>query len=282
MLDRSITEEIKFIEDLENLVTAYEEIAVMRIQRTRASVVNTRAFVDEMKKIMEDVRLSYRRALLIKKQTKIINKKKKVPLAVLISSDNRLSGSLVNVVIHDFINYVENNTCELLIVGKTGAQFYVSRGGKKEFGYFDFPDRILDKNLLSKIFSYANGYADIRFFYGKLITLMRQESFSDRMGVVTDEVPDKKGSGIVPFIFEPSLEDVSLFFDTEILVSLMSQAVREGQLAIWGSRVKAMEETTQRIEKKMQIMRSVENVARHSEFSKKQRQTIAGRILWDK
>lgn len=281
MPNSSLSEEIDFIANLNNLVSAYEEIAVMRIQRTRASVLSTRVFIGEMKKIMADVRLSYRRTFFLKKNIKTSEEKKITPLAVFISSDNRLSGSLTADIFREFSKFVKNNECDILMIGKTGAQLFGASNPGKKFTGFDFPDRMLDEKLLTKIFSFVNKYSNVRVFYGKMASLMRQEAIQEHLGVTDNPSEKTEQSGVVPFIFEPTLESVSVFFDTEIMASLISQSVHEGQLAIWGSRVKAMEETTQRIEKKIVVLQRAENTERRAEMSKKQRQTIAGRILWE-
>lgn len=281
MPNRSLLEEIDFVANLNNLVSAYEEIAVMRIRRTRSSVLSTRLFVAEMKKVMADVRLSYRRAFFLKNKNKKATVKIKKPLAVFVSADNRLSGSLINQVFRDFWAYTKKNDCDVLVIGKVGAQLFSSSEPQKKFTHFDFPDRLLDQALLAKIFSQVNKYADVRVFYGKMASLLRQDAVWERLGVTAEPQNKEKQKGIVPFIFEPTLEAVSIFFDTEILASLISQSAREGQLAVWGSRVKAMEETSQRIEKQMVVLARLEDVERHAERSKKQRQTMAGRELWE-
>lgn len=281
MPNRLLLEEIDFVANLSNLVTAYEEIAVMRIQRTRSSVLNTRLFVAEMKKVMEDVRLSYRRAFFFKKNIKTTVAKKKKPLAVLISADNRLSGSLINEIYRNFYIYTKQNDCDVLIVGKIGAQLFATANPQAKFTHFGFPDRILDNSLLAKIFSHVDKYTDVHVFYGKMASLLRQEAIQERLGVTAEPQNVEKNKGVVPFIFEPTLEEVSRFFDTEILASLISQSVHEGQLATWGSRVKAMEETSQRIEKQTALLTRLESVERHAEMSKKQRQTMSGRELWE-
>lgn len=280
MPNRSLLEEIDFVANLSNLVTAYEEIAVMRIQRARSSVISNRLFMGEMKKVMADVRLSYRRAFFLKKKHTKTAVKNKKPLAVLISADNRLSGSLVMEIYRNFYIYTKQNDCDVLIVGKVGAQLYSASSPQAQFTQFDFPDRMLDSALLSKIFAFVDKYGDVRVFYGKMASLLRQDAIQERLGVTAEPQDVKKNRGVVPFIFEPTLEEVSIFFDTEILASLISQSVHEGQLAIWGSRVKAMEETTQRIEKQTAVLMRMESVERHAEMAKKQRQTIAGRELW--
>ena len=80
------------------------------------------------------------------------------------------------------------------------------------------------------------------------------------------------------FIFEPVLEKIFHFFETQIMANLFSQTLLENQLARHASRVNAMEAALLHIEEESKKLNRVRNAIKHQLQNKKQLETIAGVI----
>ena len=83
------------------------------------------------------------------------------------------------------------------------------------------------------------------------------------------------------FIFEPLLEKIFHFFETEIMANLFSQTLLENQLARHASRVNAMEEALVHIEEEAKKLNRQKVRLKHLIQNKKQLETMSGIVLWE-
>ena len=79
----------------------------------------------------------------------------------------------------------------------------------------------------------------------------------------------------VPYIFEPSLETILQFFETEIFASMFEQIVREGELAKNASRVISMDQADINIKLKIKNLKLIALRSRHEKANKKQLAALA-------
>jgi F0F1-type ATP synthase gamma subunit len=68
------------------------------------------------------------------------------------------------------------------------------------------------------------------------------------------------------FIFEPTLEKIFHFFETQIMANLFSQTLLENQLARHASRVNAMEEALGHIEEESKKLHQMQTRLKHQIF----------------
>src|SRR5687768_14919891 len=118
---RDLQEEVLFVSNLKELVTAYEEIAVMRIDRVRKSVLGARLFREGLSSVVTDVRSAHHRQIsaLEKKKKETIARPRDV--AVLLSTNSRLSGRITPLVSQFFAKNVPDDS-EIIIVGQVGKE----------------------------------------------------------------------------------------------------------------------------------------------------------------
>src|SRR5690242_14429946 len=99
---KKITEDLEALNSLKDLASSYEEIAVVRMQRIRDSVLKTRDFLSDLSDVFVDLKASYLREvkeLLEKRKTgdksimSLLQKNGK-ELIVYVSSNGRLYGSV--------------------------------------------------------------------------------------------------------------------------------------------------------------------------------------------
>ena len=83
------------------------------------------------------------------------------------------------------------------------------------------------------------------------------------------------------FIFEPTLEKIFHFFETQIMTNLFSQTLLENQLARHASRVNAMEEALVHIEDESKRLDRMKNTLKHQMQNKKQLETMSGVLSLD-
>lgn len=257
---QKLENEIELMSTLKLITQAYEEISVMRMQRIRTSVLQTREFLSKLNEVYKDVKLNYHERLLeffSKKKRNDLSKsmleKNGKTVSVLLSTNSKLNGEIIQKVFRDFVQHVNKEETDIVIIGKVGRGLFEQLGIKKQFQYFELPEDAVDTITIKDLVLSLLPYKTVNVFYGKFDSLMFQNPVITNVTgneQILEEVKDKDGKSHVPaFIFEPSVEKILQFFETQIFSSLVKQSVHESELARYASRIRAMEEAMQHVDK---------------------------------
>lgn len=297
MAIENITEEITLSRSLGSLVTTYEEIAVMRIQKIRKSVLATRAFRQELTGVFADVRSSRKAEVL-----RLLRKKKKgadegwrgkpaseqydpkSQVKVLMTGQERFSGSLTSQVVYELIDSMKDKPTDLIVVGDAGRDLLVKLRPEIKFQYFDLPDFTDPASALLPIAKELQNYENITLYYGRFVNLVDQiparTQLFDEAALEVATGPSKIKKEQMYYLFEPTLAEVVDFFNRQIFAMLFKQTIDESRLAQLGSRITAMESASQNIKKHQQgLLVLARRMARQLKNTK-QRQQLAGMVLW--
>ncbi len=270
------------------LVTqAYEEIAVMRMQRIRDSVLHTRLFITELNQVFVDVKTNYKNTSLNllrgkgngnKGQVSILEKNGK-NVAVLVTTNSKMNGEIIPKVFHEFYTYVNEHQTDIIIVGKMGKQLYEQMSKKRPYTYFDLKENQITNTSLREMVLAMLPYKEINVFYGKFESLLFQNPTITNLS--GDKIEQKQDPNAKPqlYVFEPSIEKILEFFETQIFSSLVKQTLNESELARYASRIRAMEEAMQNIDKKTKGLKSQGNKIRKLLSNKKQLEIMSRVVL---
>ncbi len=252
--EKDIDEEIMQVKSLKTLVEVYGEIASTRMMKVRDSVLKNRSFLGAINDIFQDSLASYAKKLsgLVKKGklkkggrvTFLAHNGKTV--AVLVSANTGFYGEVVGATFRKFIEEIKNQDVEVAIVGKLGRTLFLEKEPQRPYTYFDLPDYNVSQAKLSVLIKHLVSYEEIRVYYGEYKSVVNQTptKFSISAGTSVGEyIADPK----TQYIFEPSVEKILMFFETEIFASLFDQSIRESQLAKFASRILAMDKATENI-----------------------------------
>jgi F0F1-type ATP synthase gamma subunit len=172
---------------------------------------------------------------------------------------------------------------DLVVIGSAGKEMLENSNIKKTFDYFDIPDNDIGINHIKMVMKKYLQYERVHVYYGKFGNVVKQDAISTSISgedIFETEVPSN-----VPredrFIFEPILEKIFHFFQTQIMATLFSQTLLENQLARHASRVNAMEEALVHIEEESKKLYLEKTRVRHSLLNKKQLESMSGFVLWD-
>lgn len=255
---KDIKKEITQVASLKDLTEVYGEIASIRMRKVRDYVLKNRDFLASIEVIFKDA-LSY----YTKKMSDLIKKGKikeggKVTflahngrtVVVLISANTGFYGEVVRETFRKFMSDVKSENVEVTIIGRLGRTLFVEERPDKPYTYFDLPDFGTDAAKLSDAIKHLVQYEEIRVYYGKYYSVVTQKptTFSISAGKSIDK--DIKTSEIT-YIFEPNVEKILMFFETQIFASLFDQAVWENQLAKFASRILSMDKASDNIRKKL-------------------------------
>ncbi len=285
-----LKKELETLLYLEEIIQAYEEIASIRMQKVKKSVLSNRAFLDGLRKLAIEVRTSYKKELLrldAKNKSHQIRKTNGKSVAVLLSSNTGLYGDIINKVFREFSTYINANTgSDIVIVGRTGRRMFeltAKEGNFKTPVYFALSDSSTDKENTNKILNFVIDYTDIRVFHGLFVDMLRQDPVGQVM--TGERALDDSRENIEhrEYIFEPSLEELVAYFEQEILRSMFKHSIHESNLSKYASRMISLDVATERINNQITEGKLSFQRERHRIQSSKQNATLAsiyGRIKY--
>lgn len=285
---KQLDNEIQGTLSIQLLAKTYEELAVMQMQKIRGSVESTRKFTDELNKIYSEVKFSYRKQMLsvIKDEAEdgdrfsfsTMNKNGK-KLALLISPEQKFSGSIGHKVFYPFFEYINTENCDVAVIGRVGKEIFDKSGYAQSFVYIDLPN-ISDHSALDKVLDYMLNYESVEVFHGKFINLIKQTPVRQSLTGDEIEVEDYDAIRAEEYIFEPSAEDILNFFESQIFGTLFKQMLSEAKLARLGSRISAMETATNNANYRVASLSRSRRSIQKSIENKKQLQRISGISIW--
>ncbi len=288
---REAEEQIKRLLALGDLSRAYAEISANRMKKTRDGVVKSRDFLGEIALIFEEVRRSYRKEVLKLLKWRRTRSGEKVTflahngkaVAVLLSSNTGLYGGIVGEVVERFAEEITASPeTEVSIVGRLGRSLFISRFPDRPYTYFDFPDNYLDKQALVEIVKHIVQYEQIHIYYGKFVSVVSQKAEVHNIAAETP-VSMEKGEDVGPkhkYIFEPTLEEILAFFETQMFTSMFEQTISESQLAKFASRMLAMDRAYQNITHEVDRTKLIKLRISHEQQNRKQLSLMSSMRLW--
>lgn len=258
----SVTSEVEEVSSLRTLVEIYGEIASVRMIKIRDFVLKNREFLDSISNIFHDALESYAKKLSDLVKLGKIKKGGKVTflshngktVAVLISANTGFYGEIVQRTFRKYVNDVRKFNFEVTIIGKLGRTLFLQEEPKRPYTFFELADYGVDETKLSEIIKHLVQYEEIRVYHGKYQTVITQvpSTFTISAGTpIREEVKEPE----VQYIFEPSVEKILTFFETEIFASLFDQSIRESQLAKFASRILAMDRASENIREKLSLLK---------------------------
>jgi ATP synthase F1 gamma subunit len=288
-----IAENLEALNSLKDLAESYEEIAVIRMQKIKDSVLKTRDFLQDLSDVFVDLKSSYDRDvkdLLIKRKQgsktilPLLQKNGKT-LMVYLSSNGRLYGSVTQktykLLIAD-LKKPEGKAADLMIIGSAGKEMFENSGMGKPFTFFDLPDIGVDVDHIKELMTKFLQYEQVHVYYGKFDNVVNQSPIGT--SITGENIFESEVKEVVAredrFIFEPVLEKIFYFFETQIIANLFSQTLLENQLARHASRVNAMEEALIHIDEESKKLNLIKRLLKHQMQNKKQLETISGVAIW--
>lgn len=283
--DREITSERELIKGFQDIATAYQEISLYTMQKVRTSILRNREFLEELSEIFFDVKMSYMNMLplLLHHRVKegiLQGKKNGKAIDVLITSNTHLIGSLSQRVFDTFYQNIQQDTADIFIIGNVGKELFDEKKIKRTYAYFALPDDNKKVSDIAPIIEHILLYEKVNVYYGKFVNVLTQQPTKENISGDQPLESTKDNEKVFHFLFEPKLEDILAFFQTQVVTSLMNQSIHEGELAHHASRITTMEEALRQAEI---ILKQLDKQAKkftEEKENKKQLQLLSSMQLW--
>lgn len=271
---------------LRGMTETYEDVAVSKMQEIRAAVLKNRTFLSGVEEIYSFAKASYVSQVLLisnkkKRESELaqIHKNQKT-VAVFISGNHSLLGSVVFQSYKVFLNLIHQINCDKVILGEIGRYLATDAKPQIVFSYFPMDDFNLIEAQVKPVLDMIKNYEKIFVIYPRFKTVLVQLPQIDDIsgGINLEQVHQN----IKTFYFEPSPYEVMSYFDTQIIGTLFRQKILESMLAKYASRLTIMDEATQTISKFIAKNRQEEIAVLRREQNRKLLNSFAGVTLWEK
>jgi len=286
--EKDLREEISQVGSLGQLVGVYGEIASFRMKKIRDFVLKNRDFLNSINDIFKDALSSYSRKLAQLVAKGRLKKGGKVTflahngktVAVFISANTGFYGEIVQETYKKFLEETKGQDVEITIIGRLGRSLFIGSQPKAPYTYFELQDYGVDRRKMAEVVRHLVQYESIIVYYGKYKSVITQtpSKFTISAGTQVDE--DVKESRVA-YIFEPNVEKILMFFETEIFASLFDQSIRESQLAKFASRILAMDRADQNIDKRLRELSLEKLKLSHKQIARKQLNSLSSVMYSD-
>lgn len=287
---KEIKLEIDRLNQIKTLIETYEEIAANRMRKNRSIVLASRLFNDGLVNMYNEIKSSYRKQLLalMKKRHRdpaqgfSLVKRNGKTIAVLLSSNAGLYGNIVQKITSDFIGYVSKNQCDALILGRLGKKIFEDALPGRPYQYFDLPDTDIKPESVAQLSTLIINYEKIYVFYGRFESVgVQHPTVMDIVGQSIEEfTPEQESTSQIKYLFEPSLEEIMVFFEKQIFESIVEQTLKESELAKFASRMITLDAASENVKDELAKVYQKQRVLDHRDKNKKQQELFLGMSLW--
>lgn len=281
---KDIKNEIDQVGSLRDLTKVYGEIASSRMKKIRGHVLRNRQFLQSISDIFNETLKAYSAKLREYVKSGKVKKGGKVTflahngkaVAVLISANTGFYGDVIKNTFEKFIEEIgKDKNLEVTIIGRVGRSLFTSREPERPFVYFELPDFGVDLSKTNEVIKHLVQYEEIQVFYGKFHSVVTQLPEVQNI-IAGAPVGESSSSGVnIAYIFEPSIEDILMFFETQIFASLFDQSIRESQLAKFASRILAMDRANINIEERVKKLKHKKMTLMHKLSNTKQLNSLS-------
>ena len=279
---KEIKTDLEVLHDFHDIIETYEEIAAIRMRKVKMSVLMEREFLKGLGDVFRFVEMAYDTYLIklgnLKKGKRHFLKTNNKDARVLLSANMGLYGEIVHKTVNKFMDDAKQDSSQLVVIGKVGKRIMESLMPEKEFQYFDFSDAGIDDDNIKRILDYVLQYRNIYVYHGLFDTILNQKvAVTNVTGDISkfagaEEGKEEKQEVENPKFgfFEPTIEDVAAFFETQTLSVIFEQAVHESSLSKFASRMVTLDMAVLNVNDQIKKTNFNYKKMKHRNFNKKQ------------
>lgn len=248
-----IKDQINDLTTFKHISAAFTEAAAAKLSNIRAATQRNERFYEQVTRIYHLVEMSARSLEKSDKDAQILPPRR---LYVAFTSNQRFFGSLNNEIMKLFLREAAKSKVGMLIIGTTGEAYMRSLGKLSGFDKLRFKGDIPDKEEVLNFLKLTDDFEQIRVFYPKFISFLKQT-----VGVIdiTQKVTLGEMENIeeeIQIIFEPEIDKMLKFFDTQVRSILFTKVLLETDLARTAARLLTMSQAEERTDGEIKLMKT--------------------------
>jgi F-type H+-transporting ATPase subunit gamma len=275
---KELQENLESTQTARFVTTMLRDISANKLQIIRAAFEKNGAFYKEMRSLDLLVQ-TYAERNNPSRNKKNIQKKDK-DVFVALTSNKRFFGTLNKNITFRLIERLKKDPkCDAVVIGNTGRTLLENTEFARRCSYLSFDE---DTPTSAEVLSLIQGLGDygrIYMFYPTFINSFRQEVGLIDITYHPTIAKDEKLE--VGYIFEPDIEALLTFFETQVRLILFNRVLLETKLAQTGARLSKMQrareeagerlkEQRREIHKEMMALQSMHLLETFAGFGKKE------------
>jgi F0F1-type ATP synthase gamma subunit len=291
---KTILAQMEDLTGIKDIFGASEEIASMKMRGIRNKVLLSRDMNDELTEIYREVVTSYKNQLILLTQEKggktIHNGKNSESITlktgngklacVYLSANSGLFSNILEKTFDEFSTYLDQHKeSDPIVIGEFGKTLFMNRYPGRVFLFYPLAEGKSNEDSLKKVTQDLTSYSNVIIYYARFETMAHQTA------TILDVSGEEKTTSqtLVPtahYLFEPSLEKIIAFFESEIFAGIIQQTVTESELAQYASRITTLDMARGNIDRQLKAINLQKRFATHRLMNKKQTEALTGISLW--
>lgn len=236
-----LRENLEGLQTTRFVTTMLRDISATRLQSIRAEFDKNALFYREMHQLDALVQTYALKHSLLKNKTTTTGKQVFVGL----TSNKRFYGTINREITERFTaRMAKDAESTYLMIGQTGKQYLEHTEHASKCAYWEFADdEPTDEEALSLI-KLLLDYESVFVFYPTFINSFRQEV--GLIDITHKAEPELAERVEIDYIFEPDIEELMFFFETQVRLILFNRVLLETKLAQTGARLSRMQRARER------------------------------------
>lgn len=291
---KNILTQMEDLTGIKDIVGASEEIASMKMRSIRNKVLLSRDLNDELTEIYREVSVSYKNQIIQLMEEKKGHKptdelQGNITLktgngkfaCVYLSANSGLFSKILEKTYHEFVTYLDQHSDAVpIIIGEFGKKLFTNNYPSRQFIFYPLAEGKSTEDSLRKITQDLAEYSTVIIYYARFESMAQQTT---TILNVSGEGSNTSQTAIptAHYLFEPSLEKIIAFFESEIFAGIIQQTVTESELARHASRITTLDMARENIDLQLKTANLQRRFAIHRIMNKKQTEALTGISLWN-
>ena len=280
---KEIRTKIASIKSTQKITSAMEKVAVSKMRRAQQRMATGRPYAERIRQVighLAEANAEYKHAFMVERPVKRVG-------YILVSTDRGLCGGLNFNLFKALMNNMkglqqDGVEAEFCVIGKKGASFFRSYGGKVVAAITDLGEQPTMTDLIGSIKIMLDGFAEGRIdrlyvVSNKFVNTMTQKPTVEQLvplAVDAENEGDRLGSW--DYIYEPDAQQLLDALIVRYIESQVYQAVVENSACEQAARMIAMKNATDNAGDLIDNLQLVYNKARQAAITQEISEIVGG------
>lgn len=221
---------------LKLITQAYSEIAALKLQKIRAGIERNRQFFQEVADVFQVVKAA------AAKKGIFLPTRRGGTVSILLTSNDRFYGGLETKLTKFFIINSSKYKTDRIVIGKTAGEFLHSMNYAQIHQQVEFKNDLPQFNELKALIDHLSEYQQILVYYSRMQSVLIQNPRVVDIIPKTALIESVEGEQILKYIFEPEVDKILNFFNSQIITLLLEQTFLESELSRTAARLISMDQ----------------------------------------
>ncbi len=257
--------------------SAFTEASAAGLQKIKKEFETNKEFYDEISHVYHLVRLGAEKLKLDPKNPPPVKKN----ISVAMTSNQRFYGNLNVNIMRGFVDAVERDKTDVMVIGVTGIDFMKGSGFIRPYQTIQFEKDSPTTDEIKAFLDKTTEYESIFIYFPKFVSLVTQT-----VGVIditqyintSDPTPEEE----IHILFEPEYSMILEFFRRQVRNLLLMHVLLEASLARTSARLLTMSSAEERANDMMKATQSQLRKIQLSINNARLLETFAGISKWKK